>query len=221
MCALLFHRLSFPESINTFLSNIASPYSIRLKVSKVEFITVNSITHKTSGQIANHASLVLTYSGTLASNKWLSLVDSTLESNDPCSRGLQSATSPADSMHSSPLRAPSSGYLVTINIVHQYQYSLSSSCTHLFPPQVTLDSTPLDTTKSFAVCYAEVSGSHTDAWSDSGVRFTVSKVSSVVYGEETGRTPRISISGLPVGNDMFPQVIYDAIFAFTMPQHVS
>ena len=156
------------------------------------------MTYQTSGQIAKYSGLTLTYTGTLANNKWISLVDASLESNNPCTggiaysaigtalgwrlRGLHSAMTPADGKHSSPKQAGDSNKLVTV------------------------DTMPLDTTKTFAVCYTEGTGVMLDSWYDSGVRFTISKVSTVVYGEATGRTARITTSGVFNGNDQFPQV---------------
>lgn len=155
-------------------------HSIRLRVSQVESIAASGVTHITTGQIANYASLVFTYSGTLSNNMWLSLVSSSLDDNDPCSSGLEAATSPADAEHSGPKQA--SGR------------------------EATVDTTPLSTSISFAVCYAAGTGGILDStWSDTGVRVTVSKVSSVLYGEETGRTERRTTSGQYLAEDRFPQ----------------
>ena len=149
----------------------------------MQSIQASNIKYTTTGQIANYESLSLTYSGSLSSNKWLSLVSSALESNDPCTSGLDAATNPPDLLHSSAMQAGSG------------------------QQEVVIDTTPLSTSISFAVCYAELSGTIQDtSWADSGVRLTVSKISSLIYGEETGRQERTSTSGLPRGEDCFPQV---------------
>ena len=102
--------------------------------------------------IPQAAGVLLTYSGTLDNAKWLSLVDATYNSvHDaathvevalPCSLGTVAAAG-ADSTHSGSLRAVSGTKVVTI-------------------PQSTL----LDETKTYAVCYAVNDGTSSDTWSD-------------------------------------------------------
>ena len=55
---------------------------------------------------------------------------------------------------------------------------------------VTVDTLGMSTTLTFAVCYAETDGAATDStWADSGIRLTVSKVTSVEYGEAHSSLP--------------------------------
>jgi len=78
---------------------------IRLQISLMEDISSHLVAHETYGQIASTGSseigwdatsyatitvtdLDLTYSGTLATSKYISLVDSTLNSNFPCAAGI-------------------------------------------------------------------------------------------------------------------------------------
>jgi hypothetical protein len=103
------------------------------------------------------AGLTLRYVGDLAENKWVSLVASTLNTNEPCSSATIAAAT-ADSTHTGAVRAPANSRTVTI-------------------PQSTLLS---ETTPWFAVCYAETDGTTSDAtWRDSWVRYAISQVRSV------------------------------------------
>ena len=101
----------------------------------------------------------LTYSGDLANNKFISLVDSTLNSGDPCNADDATfvAAASADATHSGKVQAGGNDKAVTI-------------------PQSTL----LDAAKIYAVCYAEINGLTTDTtWADSYIRLKISKVYSV------------------------------------------
>merc|ERR1719446_1388530 len=113
-------------------------------------------------QVAN---TVVTYVGDLDNAKWVSLVDSTLNSNNPCVEGSVAGAA-ADSTHSGAIQAASGTKEVTI-------------------PQSTL----LSETKIFAVCYAETDGSTTDStWRDSYMRVTISKMQSIAAHSVTHTT---------------------------------
>jgi hypothetical protein len=134
---------------------------VRMGISKISSISAHGVTHLTNGHIAKVNDLKLAYSGSLATHKWVSLVSQSLNTYDPCANGRIAAAA-ADTTHSGPMQAGSSGKTVT------------------------LDSTGLDTASTvFAVCYAEtVSAVYADgfvdaAWSDSGIRLAVTKVSSL------------------------------------------
>jgi len=106
-------------------------------------------------QVAN---MVLTYTGDLAVYKWVSLVDSTLNNNNPCLDGSVAAVA-ADTTHSGAQQAASGTRDVTI-------------------PQGAGDL--LDETKTYAVCYAETDGATSDTtWDDSFIRLQISLVESI------------------------------------------
>ena len=104
-----------------------------------------------------------TYQGDLGTAKWMSLVDSTLNSNNPCV--VASVASAAeDSTHSGEQQALAGTRRITF-------------------PQSQL----LNETKLFAVCYAETDGGDTDStWRDSYVRVTMSKIEKLESLGEAG-----------------------------------
>jgi len=96
------------------------------------------------------ADVILEYTGTLGANKYISLVDQTINGGNPCVGGYAAAA--ADSLHSGSQLA--AGTVVTIP-----QRDNASPPQNLF----------LDGTRYFTVCYAEGDGSGTDAtWASSG-----------------------------------------------------
>jgi len=145
---------------------------IRLYTSEIYSFSALGVTHRTLGQIPwSPASdqLEYTYTGSLAANARVSLVDSTLNGGFPCDSG-------ADAAHLVDGSGSYSGW---------YQASLSSLST--------LDTTVLDPSKNFALCYSTdvtVPGYYTypgdiyptyvpGTWSDSGIRLTVPKLHSL------------------------------------------
>jgi hypothetical protein len=104
------------------------------------------------------ADMVLTYTGDLEAYKWLSLVDSTLNYDNPCLTGTVAAVA-ADSYNSGAQRATSGTRAVNI-------------------PQAAGDL--LSEFKSYAVCYAETDGTTSDStWADSYIRMKISLVQSI------------------------------------------
>lgn len=77
---------------------------IKLRVSKVHYVTAYGVQHRTFGTIPNHASLTMRYTGTLLNNRWISLVDQSLGGGDACGTGI---TSPY-----------LSSYLVIVSLCH-------------------------------------------------------------------------------------------------------
>jgi len=145
---------------------------IRLYTSEIYSFSALGVTHRTLGQIPwSPASdqLEYTYTGSLAANARVSLVDSTLNGGFPCDSG-------ADAAHLVDGSGSYSGW---------YQASLSTLST--------LDTTVLDPSKNFALCYSTdvtVPGYYTypgdiyptyvpGTWSDSGIRLTVPKLHSL------------------------------------------
>ena len=116
---------------------------IRVKLSKVARIDVvggGELT--TTGPLGNIAGYRFIYHGsTLGASKWFSMVDASMNGNIPCpTQGFVAA----DSQHT--------GVATATN------YSF------------TLDTTLFTAAVDYAICYAEVDGSATDTWHDSGIR---------------------------------------------------
>jgi hypothetical protein len=146
---------------------------IRLTVSKVVSITyglpsrtmVSTNVAAATNRLPQTAATVITYAGDLAAGSWLSLVDASLNSdnpdvvqrqNNPCVYGVEAAAAEDDS-HSGSVVASGASRMVTI-------------------PQSTL----LDEANEYAVCYAELDGTAADTtWRDSYLRVRITKVASI------------------------------------------
>jgi hypothetical protein len=155
---------------------------VRLQVSMLEYVSSHSVSHRTSGQLAMVANLQLTYSGVLDNNKWISLVDSTLNSNDPCASGPVAAAG-ADTGHSGPVQAGSTDKITTV------------------------DTTGMSTSLVFAVCYTDATtGNAAAAWADAGIRLTVSKIVTLSYGNPartmTSANKAAAVNRLPQAANM-------------------
>jgi len=135
--------------------------SIRIKVSKIEYINVYKRKFKTEGTIPNHASLTMEYMGTVLNNRWISFVDATLNSGHPCDKG-SIAAAPLDAAHSGSMKA-------------------------LSVKTFTANTAALSGTKLFAVCYTESGGITSSHWRDSGIRIRRSKVTKVQLGVDLKR----------------------------------
>jgi hypothetical protein len=129
---------------------------IRARITKLESIAAHKVTHRTTGHLANFALLAITYEGSLANNKWFSLVDQTRNSNFPCAHPGEAAMS-VDNAHSGPLRGGTDDKLVIF------------------------DTTGLQASMTFAVCYTDFGGTTSDDWYDSAVRVTVGTVIQISY----------------------------------------
>jgi len=97
------------------------------------------------------------YIGTLAFSKWISLVIISLNSGDPCASSTES-TAAMDSLHSGALQA-----LPDAKNVYPVVTSLLKR-----------DATTNVSTQ-YAVCYAEVDGTASDTWYDSGIRLRTAR----------------------------------------------
>lgn len=64
---------------------------ILVHVSRVDSIIAYSIPHKTTGTLPNHDNLLITYTGPLMQERWLSFVDETLNNNFPCDSGIHAS----------------------------------------------------------------------------------------------------------------------------------
>jgi hypothetical protein len=153
-------------------------------------IEYTSVKHKTIGQIpiqVDAKQVQYEYEGELGQNKYLSLVTAntnpltdaytgqsvfnpctTLASVNLATTGTPPLLPVPDSTHSGPLQGGLTDKIIT-----------------------SLDSTNLDTSIKFAVCYSSNYDGSTDpitsgTWRDSGIRITVAKVTSVAYKYATG-----------------------------------
>ena len=99
--------------------------------------------------IPNHPSLVIRYYGTIDNDKWVSLVDSTINLGDPCNDPVEAAGY-KDSRHSG--SRPAAGNVFTV------------------------DTAGLDASKTFAVCYSENGGIKSSLWKDAGLRLRRSQI---------------------------------------------
>jgi len=156
--------------------------NLRFKTTKVETITGLLVTHQTTGHIAQHSQVLLTYSGSLAANRWISLVDQTLNSGYPCDLGIVAAAA-ADSTHSGANQGDSSKV-------------------------ITLDTTLLDVNTIFAVCHAD-SGAHTALWMDTAIRLTISKLADITFGPNSANgwsSRTFYVTNVPLATSKLPQV---------------
>jgi len=183
--------LCYAETNGGLIDNTWADSYIRLKISKVLSVSSHSVTHRTYGQIASVDDLQLTYAGSLGNNFWISLVDQTLNSNDPCMSGAVSAA-PVDMYHSGAIRS---------GLVNKV---------------VTFDTLTMDTSTIFSVCFTDGDGSTSATWMDSGIRLTTSKVDTLLYGTySTSYSIRtMSSHNIAAATNRLPQVANKAIFTF-------
>ena len=106
---------------------------IRVQFSKLTTLSAFGVTHTTSGQLAAVTTLDVVYAGTLGVNKWVSMVDQTLNNDKPCESG-PAAAAPADSQHSGVVQAGENDKVLRF------------------------DTSSMSTSVMFAVCYTESYG---------------------------------------------------------------
>jgi hypothetical protein len=116
--------------------------------------------------------LPFTYTGTLAVSQYVSLVDSALNSNNPCVNPAVAAAG-ADSQHSGVTRGCKS--FEGLCLANGEGGSTAGNKEIVVPMSVALDDS-----KVFTVCYSTGDGSGTDySWRDSYVRVTISKIKDI------------------------------------------
>jgi hypothetical protein len=157
-------------------------------MSKVQSIEATLVQHYTTGQIARASDLSVTYIGTLAPYKWLSIIDDRLNKGLPCQSALEASTT-RDPLHSGSVRATAG----TKGVVFDTRDFAASSV--------------------LAVCYTEAEGNTAAHWMDSGIRITMAKILSVGFGSPARKTTVVTGS-----RDVLPQVpnvvlTYDGILA--------
>jgi hypothetical protein len=128
---------------------------IRVQTSKISAVVAYKVSHRTYGHIAAHSSLELSILGSLANNSWISVVDQTFNSNQPCI-GAHAAATP-DTRHTGSKQAQG--------------------------PIVSLNTAKLQSSSAYALCYATENGTSNDGtWRDSGIRVTVPKLTKISFG---------------------------------------
>jgi len=125
---------------------------IRLQITKIETLVSYKVTHRTTGQIPSHFSLKIEYYGSLANGAYLSLIDSSMNLNNPCSNSSFATSASAGTASQ---RTPVSQAIGNL---------------------VAFDTESLDPSKTFSLCYAEVDGTAADVFQDAGLRLTVPEV---------------------------------------------
>ena len=141
---------------------------IRVRSNKLVTLTCAFTTHITSGTLGDSNNMACIYAGSILSSAWVALVEASTNSNQPCD--TEAAYAP-DTLHSGSIRAAASGHVP----------SITGAPIDATTRTVHIDTSSLDTTAMFAVCYTETNAS----WSDSGIRLRVSKISQLTYGHPT------------------------------------
>jgi hypothetical protein len=152
---------------------------IRFKVSEISSLITMGVTHTTTGQIPNvvpittgidgnaAAGVRYTYDGSLATGKHISFVDATLNNGLPCSDASSSGSSASGALSAWGSKETHSGSHTAVASTSYVQ---------------TLDTTYMDTSKTFALCYASGTGDTSDtSWKDSGIRVTLPKIYGMQY----------------------------------------
>jgi hypothetical protein len=144
---------------------------VRLKVTRLTSLTTSEVTHLTTGQIPNvvpQDKFRMTYDGFMLASKFISLVDHTLNSGLPCG-----ATATADAV------------VVGGAATHSGKKQAEAGDKHVS----TFDTTRMDTSKTFALCYQE----DASGWYDSGIRLTVTKIWNTQFASgHTGPAPLLN-----------------------------
>jgi len=183
--------LCYAEANGTNTDRTWRDAMVRVKFTKLASLAAHKMVFTTNSGIAREGAIVehihqglitpvrkfigLTYTGSLPANTpYASLVDQTLNSNFPCADGTTAAA---------PNSTASTG-------VFQ-----ASAKTFLF------DTSGLSSGKVFAVCYTEGDGTASASWTDAGMRFTVSKVTSIKYGSDSTSFPARTLqsTNVPTG----------------------
>jgi len=129
--------------------------------------------------IPQEANVLLEYQGTLAADKWISLVDASLNNNNPCGQPSIAAAA-ADNLHTGALQGKGT-------------WPAGTGSGQIFKiPQGA--GNLLDATKTYTVCYAETDGTASDStWAATTIMIRVSKLFHVrAYGVDhrtTGTIP--------------------------------
>lgn len=135
---------------------------ITIQISRLSRVDIYGVQFRSCGMTApcsipSHPDLTLRYYGTIDTDRWMSLVDSTLNGGKPCASGSVAAAFPDTSHTGSKL-----------------------ATAELFKMDTAVLSTATKT-----LCYSESGGLVGSHWMDSGLRFQRSTITSVEYGVDT------------------------------------
>jgi hypothetical protein len=126
-------------------------FDIPLRSSSFETMATDTFPQTPSRQFS--------YVGMLEQGKWLSVIQASLNNNNPCVVGEEAAHE-ADNIHSGVIQANETTKMVTV-------------------PQAD-PSTVLNISGLYAICYAQLNGESTDtSWRDSYIRLQISKIEAL------------------------------------------
>jgi hypothetical protein len=131
---------------------------LRFTLSKIDTVTTHTVEHKTQGHLAVTDKLDMTYQGTLAAGSYVALVDEDQNSGAPCAQALHSTPS-------------------NVNAYSGAKQASTGTKTAQF------DTTTLNHLKNYALCYTD-SADTAATWGDSGIPFSIARVSKLTYNEE-------------------------------------
>ena len=86
-----YYAVCYAENDGSVVDITWADSHLRIKMSKVESVASHHVTHYTTGQLAEVTNLEISYTGSLDEGKWLSLIDSTLNTGYPCAAGAVAA----------------------------------------------------------------------------------------------------------------------------------
>lgn len=163
---------------------------MRVKVSKITSLTYGEVPVTTSFSFGRTSYTRFVYVGTLAVNKWISVVNAALNTDFPCEDGAVAAGT-ASTTHSGSSQADGTKALV-------------------------INTTVLDVALTYAVCYTEALGTANASWVDSGIRFTASDITGVQYGTASSSFPIRTMlpTNVAQGTHRLPQVANTAILTY-------
>ena len=162
---------------NDAIASTTSPWRdsyIRYNLQKLRNVNISGAVISTSGTLSMNEKTPIEFDGTLLNGKWLSVVDATLQGSQPC----LDVTSTYDQQHSGIFEAALLGQTPAV-----------------------FSTTLLNTPQLYAVCYAQVDGTPSDVWIDSGIRlrfvkWTNTELIRVVSGSITPLTFKINTGTL-------------------------
>jgi hypothetical protein len=164
-------RLTTPAitSLSFMDLNFGNPTKLKSQTREID-----SVMTATNVLPSPDPSLQVTYVGKLADYNWISLVDHTSNSNNPCADPADAAAANTDSGHSGPFRATSGTSDVIISAA-SWAYPLGVGA---------------EAPSRLALCYATDDGTgnpEAATWRDSYIRVTMSQITHIVAYQVTHR----------------------------------
>jgi hypothetical protein len=177
---------------------------IRLRPTKVTQVKSIGVTHKTTGQIANHPKLLVEYMGSLADSKYLSLVDATRGAATlggktypfPCAKGTEAYKATNDASHSATTQSTTKTVTIGTSNLWANQLLAADVSTGSGVPAA-------GSPRYYAVCYSSTDNDATSPWEDSGIRVTIAEIIGLQVSSGYG-TNRLHPQGLPAATASRP-----------------